>query len=124
MIEKLVIVGGSLLAVLILAGIAWALRLGGGRIADESEAKAAAEDALSGFEAVTAEVASDGQAALVLGRDGSLALLKMHGTQVAARQLRPPFDTEATPEGLRIATGEARFGRVTIRGVSSIPVAR
>jgi len=124
MIEKLIIVAGSLVAVLILAGIAWALRLGGGRIADEGEARTAAEDALSGFDAVAAEVASDGQAALVLGRDGSLALLKMHGTQVAARRLHPPFETEATPEGLRIATGDARFGRVTIRGVDAIPAAR
>jgi hypothetical protein len=117
------LLGGSLAAVLTLAAIAWMLRLGGGAIESEATAMAAAADALSGFEAVCASVASDGQAALVLGRDGSLALLKMHGAQIAARRLHPPLASEATPEGLRIATGEARFGAVTIRGVDAIPSA-
>jgi hypothetical protein len=47
-------------------------------------------------------------------------LLKVHGAQVAARRLNLPVEAEATPDGLRIATGEA-FGTVVIRGVDLIP---
>lgn len=109
-----------MVAVLALAGIARALKLGGKKIADEAEAIATAEAMLSGFEAECAVVGSDGLAALVHGRDGSLALLKVHGARIAARRLMLPVDAEATPEGLRIATGEA-FGTVTVRGVDLIP---
>lgn len=113
----LVLLGGSLVAVLGLAGAAWLLRLGGGSIADTAEASRAAEDAVSGFRAVRAVVASDGRAALAHGADGSVVLLKLHGTQIAARHLRPPLDATITPEGLRIATGDRWFGTVTLRGV-------
>jgi hypothetical protein len=123
-VNQLTLFLGSLAAILVLAGAAWALRLGGGAIAGEAMAMAEAEAMLSGFDAERAVVGSDGQAALVLGTDGSAALLKVHGTQVAARRLYPPLASEATPEGLRIATGEARFGAVTIRGVDAIPSAR
>jgi hypothetical protein len=116
--------GGSLVAILALAGIAWALRLGGGTIGGETEAVAAADEVLSGFEGDRATVASDGRSALVLGRDGSLAVLKMHGARPAARRLQPPFAAETTGEGLRIATGDPRFGAVTVRGVDSIPSPR
>ncbi len=116
--------GGSLAAVLALFAIAWWLRLGGGEIASEAEAAAIAEALLSGFETERAVLASDRQSALVLGRDASLAVIKMHGARPAARRLRPPFAAEQLPEGLRVATGEARFGAVTVRGVDAIPSPR
>jgi hypothetical protein len=112
--------GGSVVAVLALAGIAWALKLGGRKIADEAEAIATAEAMLSGFEAERAVVGSDGLAALVHGRDESLAVLKVHGARIAARRLALPVEAEATADGLRIATGEA-FGTVTVRGVDLLP---
>ena len=116
--------GGSLAAVLALVAIAWRLKLGGGEIASEAEAAAIAETLLSGFESDQAVLGSDRQSALVLGKDGSLAVLKMHGARPAARRLAPPFAAEPMAEGIRVATGEARFGAVTVRGVDAIPSPR
>lgn len=115
---KLYVLGGSLIAILLLALAARLLRLGGGRIADEAMAMAEAEAILPGFEAGHATVASDGQAALVHGHDGSVAVLKMHGARVAARRLAR-LDAEPLPKGLRVRTGDARFGAVLLRGVSA-----
>jgi hypothetical protein len=117
-VTKLYILGGSLVAILLLALAAKLLRLGGGRIADEAQAMAEAEAILSGFDAARATVASDGQAALVHGRDGSVAVLKVHGARVAARRLAS-LEAEPLPEGLRVKTGDARFGAVLVRGVTA-----
>ena len=116
--SELYIFIGSLAAILALAGAAWMLRLGGGSIADTTEAMRAAEDQLSGFDADRALVGSDGQAALVHGRDGSVALLKLHGTRIAVRRLDTPAIRQ-TSEGMVVASGERRFGEVLIRGVSA-----
>jgi len=115
----LIQLGGSLAAILVLAAIAWGLKLGGGTIADEAQAMTDAEAILSGFDAERAVLASDHKAALVHGRDGSVALLKIHGSQVAARRLSPPLETRSTAEGLVVASGEKRFGSVLLRGVTS-----
>ena len=115
---KLYILGASLVAILLLALAARLLRLGGGRIENEAHAMAEAEAIFSGFDAARATVASDGQAALVRGRDGSVAVLKMHGARVAARRLGS-LDAEPVPEGLRVQTGDARFGAVLVRGVTA-----
>ena len=119
--SQLAILGGSLAAVLGLAGIARVLRLGGGAIGSEAEAMRAAEDALPGFEGERATLGSDGRAALVHGRDGSVALLKLHGTQIAARRLTAPRMVPSA-EGLLVDSGEARFGKVLLRGVSDSPL--
>jgi hypothetical protein len=119
-VNQLAVLGGSLAAILVLAAVAWMLRLGGGAIGGEAEAMRVAEEILSGFEADRAVLGSDGQAALVYGRDGSVALLKVHGAQVAGRRLRPPLDLSPSSEGLRIASGERRFGAVTLRGVETL----
>lgn len=109
---------GSLGAVLALAAIAWALGLGGGEIESEAEAMRVAEDALPGFEPVRAQLGTDRKAALVHGRDGSVALLKLHGAQIAARRLAA-YAATPTSEGLLVASGERRFGSVLLRGVSA-----
>jgi hypothetical protein len=115
-VSQIWLLGGSLVAILMLAGVARLLRLGGGGIASETEATEQAEALLPGFEAERATVGSDGQAALVRGRDGSLALLKLHGVHVAARHLPAGSPVTTTAEGLRIDTGERRFGAVLVRG--------
>lgn len=120
----MLVLGGSVVAVAVMVAFAWLLRLGGGVLAGEAEAMAAAEALLPGFDAERAVVGSDGRAALVPGADGSLAVLKMHGARIAGRLLRPPFDSEATADGLRVRTGDARFGAVTVRGVDAIPSRR
>lgn len=106
--------GGSIVAILFLAGVAWALGLGRAEIADEAEAMQAAEDALSGFEAVSATVSSDRRTAMVRGADGSVAALKLHGAQIAARRIEAARVAE-TNEGWTLDSGERLFGRVTVR---------
>lgn len=112
--------GGSLAAILMLAGIAWALRLGrDARIDSPEEAAAAAEAALAGFATVDAVVGADGGGALAVGEDGRLAAIKRHGARAAVREvtwsaLRP------TPGGVVIETGERRFGAVRLAGVNAL----
>ncbi len=113
-------IAGSVGAVFMLAGAAWALRLGGANIADAEEAMRSAEDIVSGFEADRAVVADDGQAAIVHGCDGSVVLLKAHGARIAGRRLVHPIETIESADGLRIATGERLFGTVLLRGIREL----
>ena len=106
--------GGSLVAVLALALVARLLGLGGGAIGSAEEAMAIAEEALGGFQAEAAIVSGDGAAALVLGPAGDLALIKQHGTQPAARRLARPLRVEEVEGGVRIDSGERRFGAVRL----------
>ena len=108
--------GGSLAAILVLAGIARMLKLGESTIADEATARRFAEDALVGFTAGPALVSPNGNAALVAG-NGALALIKRHGAQVAVRRLIPPLAIAEAVEGVTIASGERMFGSVTLHGI-------
>ena len=108
--------GGSLAAVLMLAGLAWLLKLGESRISDAETARTMAEEALSGFIAREALVGTNGAAALVLGNAG-IALLKRHGARVAVRMLGRPLWRRPSPEGVTIETGERMFGSVLLFGV-------
>ena len=106
--------GGSIAAILALAGIAWALGLGRASIADEAQAMRAAEDALSGFEAIHAVVGSDGRAALIYGAEGKVAVLKLHGAQPAVR-LVPASSVRDTGAALLVESGERLFGQVRVK---------
>lgn len=117
--SQLAVFAGSLGAILVMTLAAWALGLGrGAAIASAEEAREAAEGMISGFDAGEAVLGSDGRAALVHGKAGDVALLKLHGARVAARHLRLPLASESTPEGLRIDSGDRRFGAVLLRGVT------
>ena len=109
------LLGGSLAGVLALALTAWLLGLGGGAIGSPEEAMAIAEEGLSGFEAEQAVVSSDGRSAVVFGGDGRVALIKQHGTQPAARMLGRPLRIEEVEGGVRIDSGERRFGAVRLK---------
>lgn len=115
--------GGSLVAILVLALIARMLKLGESRIADAETARGFAEEALAGFVARDALVGTDGGAALVAG-NGTLAILKRHGAQVAVRRLVPPLTLREAIEGVAIETHERRFGAVTLFGVIADDVRR
>ena len=107
---------GSLAAILVLAWIARLMKLGESRISDPARACELAEDMLVGFEAKRAIVSEDGGAAIVAG-NGTIALLKRHGAQVAVRRLIPPLRVREAIEGVAIDTGERLFGAVTLTGV-------
>lgn len=119
--NHLIVFGGSIVAVLVLALVARLLGLGrGARIASEAEARDTAEALISGFEGGAAVLASDGRAALVHGRAGDAALLKIHGARIAARHLHAPLAAMVVPEGLTVDSGDVRFGTVMLKGVTAL----
>lgn len=117
--------GGSLLAILLLAGVAYWLRLGrDGRIESPEEAADAADHQLSGFVTGGAVVGADGLAALAVDRRGErVAVVKRHGAHVAVREVGWAA-LRSTAQGVVVETGERRFGRVPIAGVDALDVRR
>ncbi|TPG20466.1 hypothetical protein EAH87_08245 [Sphingomonas koreensis] len=118
---------GSLAAILSLAGIAWAMKLGRGghaaAIEDPESAAQAAEEALPGFQSFGALVGEDRAAAIVAGHHGRVAVVKRHGARLAAREVR--WDrVRATHEGMLVETGDRRFGAVTVVGVNVLDIRR
>lgn len=91
---------------LVLSGIAWALKLGGpGRIDDADQAMRLAEDAIAGFDATEAVVGADGLGALVFGAGGSVALIRPSGARFLVRKMwRPGWRVTGT--GIEIETGD------------------
>jgi hypothetical protein len=115
---------GSLLAILVLAGVAWALKLGRGeRIASAEAAAEAAEHALAGFVTVGAVVGADGAGALAVAEDGRVAAMKLHGARIAVRAVDWSA-VRAGAEGVIVETGERRFGRVTLKDVTALDMRR
>lgn len=121
------VLAGSLAAILILAGVAWALKLGrgshAGAIEDPGAAAQAAEQAIPGFDAIGALIGDDRAAAIVAGAHGRVAALKRHGARIAVREVRWS-QVRATHEGLLIETGDRRFGAVSVEGVNVLDVRR
>ena len=105
---------GLIAAALALAGIAWALGLGGRAALDRGRAMAEAEERLAGFAATEAFVSEDGAAALVLGAHGELALVKAHGVELAVRRLSR-FAPQPVAGGVRVPSGERMFGDVILK---------
>ena len=88
--SQLLQLGGSLLAILVLAGIAWALKLGQPRTIDTAErALALAREADTAFDPSEAAVGRDGSAAILADSAGRIMVLRRHGTHFAARVLEP-----------------------------------
>jgi hypothetical protein len=100
-----------------LALVARWLRLGEARLSSVSQARELAEQMLAGFVARDAVLGTDGNAALVAG-NGAIALLKRHGANVAARRLIAPLRLSQAIEGIRVESGERRFGDVVLFGVT------
>lgn len=119
-----ILLAGSLAAVLALAGVAWALKLGRDRRIDAPEdAAAAADAALGGFVTVGAVVGADGAAALAVDGGGRVAVCKRHGARIAVREVTWNA-VRATPAGMVVDSGERRFGAVTVAGVNALDVRR
>lgn len=98
---------------LALAGLAAWMKLGGGAIASEAEAIAAAEADHPGFNGVRAAVDKTGNAAMVTGDDDSVVVLKIVGARIASRHLAGSFVTSS--DGVfTVATGDRWFGDIRI----------
>lgn len=105
---------GSLAAVLALAGVAWALKLGGERrIVDVAQAIRLAEDAIAGFDAMDAVVCNEGGGAVVFGRDGRIALIRPSGARFIVREVRAPR-WRAGPDRIEIESGDPALVRLSL----------
>jgi len=115
----------SLAAVLVLASVAWSLKLGGldARIATPDGACRIAEEALHGFDAVACVVGSDRRAALVVDRASRVAILKAHGARVVAREITWA-SVRATKTGVVVDADDRRSGVVRLEGVDALDVRR
>ena len=107
--------GGSLVAILALAGLAWWLKLGGSPALDSEDAvRRAAGEVEDGFDPVS--VAFDGEAALARDGAGRIMVIKRHGNRFAGRVLGPGARARMRREpgkaAVEIDLGEARYGKV------------
>lgn len=116
---------GSAAAILLLAAVAWGLKLGrGGRIGSVEEAADAADGQLPGFVTGGAVLGADGTAALAVNRDGArVAVVKRHGARLAVREVGWAA-LRSTDDGIVVETGERRFGSVAVTGVDALDVRR
>ncbi len=115
MTAKLLQFLGSLAAILVLAGIAWKLRLGGdARLRDADQARELADEALCGFDPVDIALDRARVAALLRDGDGRVMLVRRHGAHWAARLLDNHAHTRLDRTFLTVATGEQSFGSVTL----------
>lgn len=106
---------GSLAAILALAALAWWLKLGPEpRLANEAEARQAAQEAVDGFEPGIIAIDREGRGALLCDGSGRLLVLRPHGTHFAGRILTPHARVQLTDGKLDIDTGERRFGTVRL----------
>lgn len=110
---------GSLVAILALAGLAHWLKLGQPpRLETEADARAAAAEAVDGFEPIRIGRDRNGASALLRDRAGRVLLLKPHGNFFAGRLLTASSHAERRIDQgrtcLRIESGEKRFGSVTL----------
>lgn len=106
---------GSLLAILVLAGIAYWLKLGPApRLENEADARIAADEAESGFDPVAIGLDNDGLGAIMRDGCGRLLVLRPHGTHFAGRILSTGARAQCDGKRLQIDTGERRFGPVQL----------
>ena len=106
---------GSLITIVLVYGIVRAFRLGDDvRIADETEARALAEEARCGFKPV--EIALDRAriGALLRNRDGEVMLIRRHGARFAARLLTSHAGVRLDQGFLTLSTDDPHFGSVTL----------
>ena len=112
---ELLKLAGSLAGVFLIFAIALKLGLGGDvRLRSADEARALADNAVCGFDAVDIALDRAGIGALLRDSRGRVMLLRRHGAHFAARLLDGHAATRLDRQFLTIGTGERRFGSVTL----------
>lgn len=118
--------GVSLLAIVLLAALAYGLKLGPApKLATGQDVANAAREAVDGFVAQEWAASSDGSAALAKDKDGRLMLLKLHGNRFAGRllgaaasaQLSDARSSDVGHSGataIEVTSGERQFGSVIL----------
>jgi hypothetical protein len=107
--------GGSIVAILLLAWTAKRMGLGGDvRIRDETHARLLADEAVCGFEPVDVVIDKAGLGALMKDAAGRHLLIRRHGAQFAGRLLDGHAKSRLDQNFLTIGTGEKTFGHITL----------
>ncbi len=115
LIEVAVKLGASVFGVLLLAGLARWLDLGGEmRIRDEDHAKRLAFEGQYGFKGLDAAVDLAGYSALVRDVANRHVLLTMVGNKIVSRQVRPPIEGRLDQKLLTLDLQEPDFETVTL----------
>lgn len=106
---------GSLVAILGLAGLAYAMKLGDKpKLSDEACALDLANQAVDGFAAVSIAVDKNGFGAILRDAEDRFLVLKPHGNKFAGRLLNPVARASVEHGKLVIDCGERIFGTVTL----------
>ena len=109
---NLLLLIGSLAAVLLLAWAAKAMGLGGDvRLDRDAALRTAAEN---GFQPTAIIVDRAGMAAIVRDAAGRHLLIRRHGVNFVTRVLHAPLDARLDQKLLTLGTGERTFGRITL----------
>ena len=107
--------GGSIVAILLLAWTAKRMGLGGDvRIRDNDHARRLAQEAICGFQPTDIVLDRAGIGALMKDASGRHLLIRRHGAQFAGRLLDEHSDSRLDQNFLTIGTDEKAFGKVTL----------
>lgn len=105
----------SLVAILLLAWIAARMKLGEDvRIRDEDHARELANEAIDGFVPVKLTLDRARVGAMLRDAQGRVMVLRRHGSHFAGRLLTGHSGVRLDRNLLTVATGERRFGEVTL----------
>ena len=108
-------VGGSLIAILVVAALTALLKLGGKPVLkDEAAVMIAANEVEDGFSAERTSIARGGQAALARDNAGRIMVIKRHGNKFAGRILSPQTSAKEEVDALIVDPGESQFGAVRL----------
>ncbi len=111
----LIQLGASLAAVLLMAAIAWWMKLGGDvRIRDEDQARVLANEAVCGFKPTAVAIDRAGIGALLRDAEGRQMLIRRNGAHFVGRLLDRNIMARLDRNFLTIGTGERTFGKVTL----------
>ncbi len=107
---------GSLVAILALAGIARALKLGGEpKLVQDDDARGAASEAVEGFRPVAISRDREGRGAILRDAAGRVLVLKPHGNFFVGRVLTAAARARlGSTSALEIDSGERRYGKVSL----------
>ena len=87
------------------------------------EALTAVAEALPGFHAFDAAIADDGQAALTIDRRGRIALVRVDGARVRAREVQWPM-LRLVEGGILVETRDRRLGTVLLSRLTATDIRR
>jgi hypothetical protein len=112
---ELIKLAASIIAILLIAGLAKYWQLGGDvRIRNNDDARRIAEEIDGGFEPVEIAIDRAGIAALLRDDTGRHMLIRRHGAAWAGRMLDRHSETRLNQNFLTVGTGERHFGTITL----------